>query len=204
MSKLYEVPQEFAARARIRQDDYRRMYAESVSDSAGFWGRMGRRLDWIRPYTQVRDVSYDAADFRIRWYHDGQLNVAANCLDRHLATRGDQAAIIWEGDDPTQTETITYRELYHRVCRLANALRSLGVQKGDRVTIYLPMIPEAAVAMLACARIGAIHSVVFGGFSPDSLAGRIRAGREAHGDAGSDVPPRQVVSRGRGRAARLV
>jgi acetyl-CoA synthetase len=173
MSKLYEVPQEFAARARIRQDDYRRMYAESVSDSAGFWGRMGRRLDWIRPYTQVRDVSYDAADFRIRWYHDGQLNVAANCLDRHLATRGDQAAIIWEGDDPAESGTITYRELYHRVCRLANALRSLGVQKGDRVTIYLPMIPEAAVAMLACARIGAIHSVVFGGFSPDSLSGRI-------------------------------
>jgi acetyl-CoA synthetase len=173
MSKLYEVPQEFAARARIRHDDYRRMYAESVSDSAGFWGRMGRRLDWIRPYTQVRDVSYDLADFRIRWYPDGQLNVAANCLDRHLATRGDQAAIIWEGDDPTQSETITYRELHQRVCRLANALRSLGVQKGDRVTIYLPMIPEAAVAMLACARIGAIHSVVFGGFSPDSLSGRI-------------------------------
>ena len=173
MSKLYEVPQEFAARARIRQDDYRRMYAESVSDSAGFWGRMGRRLDWIRPYTQVRDVSYDAADFRIRWFHDGQLNVAANCLDRHLATRGDQAAIIWEGDDPAESETITYRELHQRVCRLANALRSLGVQKGDRVTIYLPMIPEAAVAMLACARIGAIHSVVFGGFSPDSLSGRI-------------------------------
>ena len=173
MSKLYEVPQEFAARARIRHDDYRRLYAESVSDSAGFWGRMGRRLDWIRPYTQVRDVSYDVADFRIRWFHDGQLNVAANCLDRHLATRGDQAAIIWEGDDPSQSETITYRELYHRVCRLANALRSLGVQKGDRVTIYLPMIPEAAVAMLACARIGAIHSVVFGGFSPDSLSGRI-------------------------------
>jgi acetyl-CoA synthetase len=173
MSKLYEVPQEFAARARIRQDDYRRMYAESVNDSAGFWGRMGRRLDWIRPYTQVRDVSYDAADFRIRWFHDGQLNVAANCLDRHLATRGDQAAIIWEGDDPAESETITYRELHRRVCRLANALRSLGVQKGDRVTIYLPMIPEAAVAMLACARIGAIHSVVFGGFSPDSLSGRI-------------------------------
>jgi acetyl-CoA synthetase len=173
MSKLYEVPQEFAARARIRQDDYRRMYAESVNDSAGFWGRMGRRLDWIRPYTQVRDVSYDAADFRIRWFHDGQLNVAANCLDRHLATRGDQAAIIWEGDDPAESETITYRELHQRVCRLANALRSLGVQKGDRVTIYLPMIPEAAVAMLACARIGAIHSVVFGGFSPDSLSGRI-------------------------------
>jgi len=134
---------------------------------------MGQRIDWIRPYTRVKDVSYEASNFHIRWYEDGQLNVAANCLDRHLATRGDKTAIIWEGDDPNESEHITYRELYYKVCKLANALQSLGVQKGDRVTIYLPMIPEAAVAMLACARIGAIHSVVFGGFSPDSLAGRI-------------------------------
>jgi len=173
MTKLYEVPAEFAAKARYRREDYQRLYDESVRDPEGFWGRMGRRLDWIRPYTRVKDVSYDPANFHIRWYEDGQLNVAANCLDRHLATRGDRTAILWEGDDPGQSTRITYRELHQKVCRLANALRSLGVQKGDRVTIYLPMIPEAAVAMLACARIGAIHSVVFGGFSPDSLAGRI-------------------------------
>ena len=173
MTKLYEVPAEFAARARYRREDYQRLYEESVRDPAGFWGRMGQRIDWMRPYTKVKDVSYDARDFHVRWYEDGQLNVAANCLDRHLAERGDKTAIIWEGDDPNESVHITYRELYYKVCKLANALRGLGVQKGDRVTIYLPMIPEAAVAMLACARIGAIHSVVFGGFSPDSLAGRI-------------------------------
>ncbi|MGB5101773.1 MAG: acetate--CoA ligase [Steroidobacteraceae bacterium] len=173
MTKLYKVPPEFAANARIRHDDYVRMYRESMQDPEEFWGRMGSRIDWLRPFGKVKDVSYDARDFRIRWYPDGQLNVAANCLDRHLAKRGDKTAIIWEGDDPNESERITYRELYYRVCKLGNALRSLGVQKGDRVTIYLPMIPDAAVAMLACARIGAIHSVVFGGFSPDSLAGRI-------------------------------
>jgi acetyl-CoA synthetase len=173
MTKLYKVPPEFARNARIRHDDYVRMYRESVQDPEEFWGRMGARIDWLRPFGKVKDVSYDARDFRIRWYPDGQLNVAANCLDRHLARHGDKTAIIWEGDDPNESERITYRELYYRVCRLGNALRSLGVQKGDRVTIYLPMIPDAAVAMLACARIGAIHSVVFGGFSPDSLAGRI-------------------------------
>jgi acetyl-CoA synthetase len=173
MTKLYEVPAGFAAQARYRREDYRRQYEESVRDPEGFWGRMGKRVDWLRPYTRVKDVSYDAADFHIRWYEDGQLNVAANCLDRHLAARGDRTAILWEGDNPAESAAITYRELYYRVCRLANALKALGVQKGDRVTIYLPMIPEAAVAMLACARIGAIHSVVFGGFSPDSLAGRI-------------------------------
>ncbi|HET7203178.1 MAG TPA: acetate--CoA ligase, partial [Steroidobacteraceae bacterium] len=170
---LYDVPAEFGARARYRKDDYEKLYAESVSDPEGFWGRMGQRLDWVQPYTKVKDVSFDARDFRIRWFHDGKLNVAYNCLDRQLATRGDKVAFIHEGDDPAESAKITYRELYHRVCKLANALRSLGVGKGDRVTIYLPMIPEAAVAMLACARIGAIHSVVFGGFSPDSLAGRI-------------------------------
>ncbi|MCM2311417.1 MAG: acetate--CoA ligase [Steroidobacteraceae bacterium] len=173
MTKLYEVPAEFAAKARYRREDYQRLYDESVRDPDGFWGRMGQRIDWVRPYTRIRDVSYDAGDFHIRWYEDGQLNVAANCLDRHLATRGDKTAILWEGDNPAESAAITYRELYYRVCKLANALKALGVQKGDRVTIYLPMIPEAAVAMLACARIGAIHSVVFGGFSPDSLAGRI-------------------------------
>jgi acetyl-CoA synthetase len=173
MTKLYKVPAEFAARARIRHDDYLRMYEESVKDPEGFWARMGRRIDWVRPYTHIKDVSYDARDFRIRWFQDGQLNVSVNCLDRQLATRGDKTAILWEGDNPDESEHVTYRELYYKVCKLANALKALGVQKGDRVTIYLPMIPEAAVAMLACARIGAIHSVVFGGFSPDSLAGRI-------------------------------
>jgi acetyl-CoA synthetase len=172
-TKLYQVPAEFAAQARIRKADYDRMYRESVQDPEGFWARMGQRIDWIRPYTQVSDVSFDARDFRIRWFHDGTLNVSVNCLDRHLATRGDKTAILWEGDNPAESLHLTYRELYYKVCKLANALKALGVQKGDRVTIYLPMIPEAAVAMLACARIGAIHSVVFGGFSPDSLAGRI-------------------------------
>jgi acetyl-CoA synthetase len=148
MRKLYEVPGDLAREARVR-------------------------LDWVRPYTRVKDSSYVLDDFRIRWYADGQLNVSYNCLDRHLDKRGDKIAILWEGDDPGESSSLTYRELYYRVCQCANALRSLGVQKGDRVTIYLPMIPEAAVAMLACARIGAIHSVVFGGFSPDSLAGRI-------------------------------
>jgi len=171
--KLYKVPEDFAALAHLKQADYLRLYQESVRDPAGFWARMGRRIDWIQPYAKVKDTSFDEHDFRIRWYYDGKLNISANCLDRHLLKRGDKTAIIWEGDDPKLTERITYRELYERVCQCANALKSLGVKRGDRVTIYLPMIPEAAVAMLACARIGATHSVVFGGFSADSLAGRI-------------------------------
>ena len=172
-STVHPVVESFAALANIKRPDYERLYQESVTDPQGFWARMGRRLDWLKPYTKVKDVSFDAHDFRIRWFYDGQLNVAANCLDRHLAKRADKIAIVWEGDDPRLSERITYRELYERVCQCANALKSLGVKKGDRVTIYLPMIPEAAVAMLACARIGAVHSVVFGGFSPESLAGRI-------------------------------
>ncbi len=171
--KLYSVPPAFAARARVQRADYDKLYAESISDQEGFWARMAKRIDWIKPFTKVKDVSFAANDLHIRWYEDGLLNVSANCLDRHLATRGDKTAIIWEGDDPLLSEHITYRQLHERVCRCANALIALGVQPGDRVTIYLPMIPEAAVAMLACARIGAVHSVVFGGFSPDSLAGRI-------------------------------
>ena len=173
MSKLHAVPAEFAARSRIRADEYEKLYAESVRDTEGFWGRIGRRLDWIKPYTKIKDASFAADDLHIRWFHDGQLNLSANCLDRHLATRGDKTAILWEGDDPAESRAISYRELHEQVCRAANLLKHLGVKKGDRITIYLPMIPEAAVAMLACARIGAIHSVVFGGFSPDSLAGRI-------------------------------
>ena len=173
MATLHSVPADFAARSRIRADDYEKLYAESVDDPEGFWGRIGKRLDWIKPYRQVRDVSFDVNDLHIRWYVDGQLNLAANCLDRHLATRGDKTAILWEGDDPAEFKAISYRELHTQVCQCANLLKHLGIQKGDRVTIYLPMIPEAAVAMLACARIGAVHNVVFGGFSPDSLAGRI-------------------------------
>jgi len=172
-SKLYPVSADFAAQARVTRDQYESQYAESVNDAEGFWGRVGKRLDWITPYTQVKDVSFAANDLHIRWYHDGALNISANCLDRHLEKRGDKTAIIFEGDDPNDSRHITYRELHAEVCKAANLLSNLGIKKGDRVAIYLPMIPEAAVAMLACARIGAVHSVVFGGFSPDSLAGRI-------------------------------
>jgi acetyl-CoA synthetase len=173
MSNVYEVPAEFARSARVDATRYHADYARSVADPVAFWAEIGRGIDWIRPFTEVKDVSYSVSDFRIRWYADGSLNVAANCLDRHLASRGEQTAILWEGDDPTESRRITYRELHRDVCRFANVLASLGVTKGDRVTIYLPMIPEAAVAMLACARIGAVHSIVFGGFSPESLASRI-------------------------------
>ena len=171
---LHPVPPGFAADARLKAGDYRRLYAESVADPDAFWGQVGLRLDWSRPYRRVKDTSFDSRDFRIRWYADGQLNASVNCLDRHLEARGDKTAILFEPDDPqAPAQHISYRELHARVCRLAHALTALGVAKGDRVTIYLPMIPEAAVAMLACAHIGAVHSVVFGGFSPDSIAGRI-------------------------------
>ncbi|MFD2232196.1 acetate--CoA ligase [Phaeospirillum tilakii] len=173
MTEVYSVPAELAKSAWIDAETYAAWYERSIQDPEGFWAEHGRRIDWIKPFTKVRDVSF-SGDVHIRWFHDGSLNVAANCLDRHLATRGDQTAILWEGDDPNESAAITYRDLHERVCRLANAMTALGVAKGDRVTIYLPMIPEAAVAMLACARIGAIHSVVFGGFSPDSLAGRLQ------------------------------
>ncbi|PJK29382.1 acetate--CoA ligase [Minwuia thermotolerans] len=171
---LHPVPDEWARTAKIDNDKYQEMYRASIEDPETFWGEQGRRITWFRDYTKIRDVSYDADDLHIRWYEDGTLNAAYNCLDRHLADKGDQPAIIWEGDEPDTDETVTYRDLHARVGRLANGLKALGVSKGDRVTIYMPMIIEAAVAMLACARIGAIHSVVFGGFSPDSLAGRIQ------------------------------
>ena len=173
MSKIYPVDPAFAAKAHLRKADYERLYAESVKDPEGFWGRIGERLEWSKKPGKIRDVSFDPKDLHIRWYEDGLLNVSANCLDRHLATRGDKTAIIFEGDDPNESRRISYRELHAEVCKFANTLKHLGVVKGDRVAIYMPMIPEAAVAMLACARIGAVHSVVFGGFSPDSLAGRI-------------------------------
>jgi acetyl-CoA synthetase len=158
---------------KISEAEYFRRYRESLADPDHFWGEAGRRLDWIKPYSKVRGGGF-TGEAHITWYEDGTLNASANCLDRHLSARGDQSAIIWEGDDPAEDRHVTYRELHALVCRFANVLKARGVEKGDRVTIYLPMIPEIAVAMLACARIGAIHSVVFGGFSPDSLAGRIR------------------------------
>ncbi len=174
MSDLYPVKPEFAARARIGKDDYQRLYRESVEDPEGFWRKAAGRLDWFREPTRIKDVSYALDDFRIRWFEDGQLNASVNCLDRQLATRGDKTALLFEPDSPdAPAQKVTYRELYERVCRLGNALRNLGVVKGDRVTIYLPMIPDAVVAMLACARIGAIHSVVFGGFAPNSIADRV-------------------------------
>ena len=173
MSDIHPVDPAFAARAHIRKDDYQRMYARSVEDPEGFWKDMSGRIDWVTPPTTIKNVSYDPKNLYIKWYEDGTLNVAANCLDRHLEKRGDKTAIIFEGDDPNESRSLTYRELHAEVCKFANTLKNLGVAKGDRVIVYLPMIPEAAVAMLACARIGAVHSVVFGGFSPDSLAGRI-------------------------------
>jgi acetyl-CoA synthetase len=171
--QLLPVPAEWATRAFVDNGKYLDLYKASVNDPVSFWREQGKRVDWIKPYSKVKNVSYDAKDLFIRWYEDGALNVSANCTDRHLAKRGEQTAIIWEGDDPKDSKHITYRQLHEEVCRFANVLKANGVKKGDRVTIYLPMIPEAAYAMLACARVGAVHSVVFGGFSPDSLAGRI-------------------------------
>jgi len=171
--KTYEVPADWRKRAFADDAKYREMYARSVNDPNSFWGDEAKRIDWIKPFSKVKNTSFDPHNVSIKWFEDGTLNVAYNCLDRHLAKRGDQTAIIWEGDDPKDDKKITYRQLHAQVCKFANVLKARGVKKGDRVTIYLPMILEAPVAMLACARIGAIHSVVFGGFSPDSLAGRI-------------------------------
>ncbi len=171
--KLFDVSAEWAGRAFIDAAAYREMYARSVNDPDGFWGEQAGRIDWMTPFSTVKNTSYAPGAVSIKWFEDGTLNASSNCIDRHLEARGDQVAIIWEGDDPAESRKITYRELHDEVCRMANVMRNRGVGKGDRVTIYMPMIPEAAYAMLACARIGAVHSVVFGGFSPDSLAGRI-------------------------------
>ena len=171
--EIIPVPGDWKKRGYVGAPDYAARYAQSLKDPDGFWRKEAGRLDWIRPFTKVSDVSWDPANLHVRWFEDGLLNVSANCIDRHLARRGNQAAIIWEGDDPKDSKRISYRQLHDEVCRFANVLKARGVKKGDRVTIYLPMIPEAAYAMLACARIGAIHSVVFGGFSPDSLSDRI-------------------------------
>ena len=169
-----KVPKKWKDRAFIDKEKYQKLYEKSVEKPEKFWGKEGKRLDWIKPYTRVKNTSFEFPNVSIKWFEDGTLNVAANCIDRHLKKRGKKTAIIWEPDDPnTPARHITYRELYDNVCRMANVLKSQGVKKGDRVTIYLPMIPEAAYAMLACARIGATHSIVFGGFSPDALAGRV-------------------------------
>jgi len=172
-NETYPVPAAWAAKAHVDEAEYHRLYQASIDDPEAFWAEAGQRLNWFTPYTKVKNCSWDRDDLRVRWYEDGQLNVAYNCIDRHLETRGSEAAIIWEGDDPAQSKTITYQQLYEEVCRFSNVLKSQGVNKGDRVTLYMPMILEAAYAMLACARIGAVHSVVFGGFSPEALAGRI-------------------------------
>src|SRR5579884_608678 len=177
--QVYEVPAEWKKRAYIDEARYVAMYERSIKDPAGFWAAEGKRIDWFKPFTKVKNASFDPHHVSIKWFEDGVTNVAHNCVDRHLAARGDQVAIIWEGDDPKDDRKITYRELHAEVSRFANVLKAHGVKKGDRVTIYLPMIPETAYAMLACARIGAIHSVVFGGFSPDSLAGRIEDAKSA-------------------------
>jgi acetyl-CoA synthetase len=172
-NKLFPVPSHVAAHALIDEAGYKKMYADSIDDSDAFWREQAKRIDWIKPFTVVQNTNFDLP-VSIKWFEDGVLNVAANCLDRHLATRGDKIAILWEGDDPKDSRTLTYRELHAAVSKLSNVLKSKGVKKGDRVTIYLPMIPEAAVALLACARIGAVHSVVFGGFSPEALRDRIQ------------------------------
>jgi acetyl-CoA synthetase len=171
--KVYDVPAEWRKRAYIDEAKYKALYARSVKDPNGFWAEQAKRIDWMKPFSKVKNTSYDPNNVSIKWFEDGTLNVCYNCVDRHLAKRGDQTAILWEGDDPKEDKKLTYKQLHADVCRFANVLKARGVKKGDRVTIYMPMIPEAAISMLACARIGAIHSVVFGGFSPDSLAGRI-------------------------------
>ena len=170
---MHPIPEHAKARALIDEAKYREMYAASIADPDAFWGDKAKGLDWIKAPSTVRNASFAYDNVSINWFEDGTLNVAANCIDRHLETRGDQTAIIWEGDDPNVSKHITYRELHTEVCKFANVLKGLGVTKGDRVIIYMPMIPETAYAMLACARIGAIHSVVFGGFSPDALASRV-------------------------------
>ena len=175
MSQIHKhpIPATIAERCLINPEQYQAQYQQSVTDPDAFWGEQGKILDWMKPYTRVKNTSFAPGNISIKWYEDGTLNLAANCLDRHLAERGDQTAIVWEGDDASQSKNITYRELHRDVCRFANVLLDLGIKKGDVVAIYMPMVPEAAVAMLACARIGAIHSVIFGGFSPEAVAGRI-------------------------------
>lgn len=170
---IFPVNAQLANQAHINDEQYRELYQQSIINPEGFWREQGKILDWITPYSKVKNTSYDPGHVSIKWFEDGELNVSANCIDRHLPTKGDQVAIIWEGDDPNDHAHITYNELHQQVCQFANALKSQGVRKGDVVCLYMPMVAEAAVAMLACTRIGAVHTIVFGGFSPEALAGRI-------------------------------
>ena len=173
MNEIYPVPEEFKKTARTNEAEYFERYQQSIEQPDEFWAEQAKRLDWIKPFTQVKNTNFDPDNFKIEWFADGQLNVSANCLDRHLKEHPYKPAIIWEGDHPSRHKIISYRELYDETCRFANVLKKNGVTKGDRVVLYMPMVSEAAIAMLACARIGAVHCVVFGGFSPDSLASRI-------------------------------
>ena len=170
---VFKVFPEWKKKGLVNQSSYKKMYEESVSDNEKFWEKHGKRIDWIKPYSQIKDVTYSKEKVDIKWFYDGTLNVAYNCIDRHLPKKANDTAIIFEGDDPNVSKNITYQELKDEVCKLANGLKEIGIKKGDRVTIYMPMVPHAVYSMLACARIGAIHSVVFGGFSAESLAGRI-------------------------------
>ena len=174
MSQIHKhtIPANIADRCLINPQQYEAMYQQSINVPDTFWGEQGKILDWIKPYQKVKNTSFAPGNVSIKWYEDGTLNLAANCLDRHLQENGDRTAIIWEGDDASQSKHISYKELHRDVCRFANTLLELGIKKGDVVAIYMPMVPEAAVAMLACARIGAVHSVIFGGFSPEAVAGR--------------------------------
>jgi acetyl-CoA synthetase len=170
---VFQVSKNWSKEAYINKSQYEKKYKLSIKENENFWKKEGKRITWIKPYTKTKDVKYSKQEVNIKWYYDGTLNASANCIDRHLDKKGNKTAIIWVGDDPDNSKKITYRELHKNVCKAANGLKSIGIQKGDRVTIYLTMIPELAYVMLACARIGAIHSIIFGGFSPDSIATRI-------------------------------
>ena len=174
MNDIYKVNDAWVKNAKVNKEQYEKMYEESVSDNESFWSEHGKRIDWVKPYTKIKEVVYNKNDVSIKWYFDGTTNISHNCIDRHAKNSPDKTAIIWEGDDPSKVKKISYQELQTKVCKMANVLKKIGVKKGDRVTIYLTMIPELAYVMLACARIGAIHSIIFGGFSSDSIAGRIK------------------------------
>ena len=170
---IFKVPKKWSNNAYVDKNKYEKKYRLSIKDNEGFWKKEGKRIDWIKPYTKIKDVKYSKTDVKIKWFYDGTLNASANCVDRHLKDKKNKTAIIWVGDDPKDSKQISYKELHKNVCKAANGLKEIGIKKGDRVTIYLTMIPELAYVMLACARIGAVHSIIFGGFSPDSIAGRI-------------------------------
>ena len=170
---IFKVPTSWAQKAYVDKRAYEKKYKLSISENEKFWKKEGKRITWIKPYSKIKDVKYSKTDVRIKWFYDGTLNASANCIDRHLSANKNKTAIIWVGDDPKDSKHISYKALHKNVCKAANGLKSIGIQKGDRVTIYLTMIPELAYVMLACARIGAVHSIIFGGFSPDSIAGRI-------------------------------